>query len=175
MRTSAGPSTEPATLLDRIVRWVLDLNGPIYGDERERLRRYEGMVTAARLQWLVVPWAATVLVWRLGRPAVLPLSVVLVLFYVPILMCDAYLRRRSVNVDLTPWTVKRVVLAVLLGAPWPLFAVVSVDAYRGGSAILRTVGTTWISVLIGAIVGTVGRVRRQRRLAAADAVAADVD
>ena len=39
------------TVIDRVVRWNLDLDGSdaIYGDERERLRWYEGITTAASL------------------------------------------------------------------------------------------------------------------------------
>src|SRR3712207_9477580 len=81
-------------LLDRIVRWNLDTDGDMYGDERERLRWYEGIATAASLQWIGVPWAAAVLVWVLGRPAVLPLAVVLAVLYLPILLCTVYVRRR---------------------------------------------------------------------------------
>ena len=46
------------TMLDRVVRWSLDSDGDFYGDERERLRWYEGIATAASLQWLAIPWAA---------------------------------------------------------------------------------------------------------------------
>ena len=35
------------SVLDRVVRWNLDFDGDIYGDERERLRWYEGIATAA--------------------------------------------------------------------------------------------------------------------------------
>ena len=59
------------TVLDRVVRWNLDVDGDLYGDERERYRWYEGIATAASLQWLIIPWAAAIMVWPLGRPSVL--------------------------------------------------------------------------------------------------------
>ncbi len=58
-----------ANLLDRVVRWNLDLDGDSFGDERERYRWYEGMTTAASLHGLLIPWAAAIMVWPLGRPA----------------------------------------------------------------------------------------------------------
>src|SRR5688500_14395530 len=101
------------TVLDRVVRWNLDLDGDgtIYGDERERLRWYEGIATAASLQWLAIPWAAAVLVWVLGRPSVLPLAVVLAALIVPMAVCTAYVRRRRVDTEVHSWNRKRVLLA----------------------------------------------------------------
>ena len=91
------------TLLDRVVRWGLDSDGnDFYGDERERLRWYEGIATAASLQWLAIPWAAAVLVWPLGMPSVLPLTVMLVLLVVPMAMCMAYVHRRWWTPRCTP-------------------------------------------------------------------------
>jgi hypothetical protein len=49
-------------VLDRVVRRHLDFDGDLYGDERERLRWYEGIATAASLQWLAIPWVAAILV-----------------------------------------------------------------------------------------------------------------
>ena len=46
------------TVLDRVVRWNLDINGDSYGDERERFRWYEGIAAAFSVQSLLVPWAA---------------------------------------------------------------------------------------------------------------------
>ncbi|MET0424989.1 MAG: hypothetical protein ABW046_13985, partial [Actinoplanes sp.] len=74
------------TLLDRVVHWNLDLDGDLYGDERERYRWYEGIATAASLQWMLIPWAAAIMVWPLGRPAVLPLAVVLAVLWLPMLL-----------------------------------------------------------------------------------------
>ena len=69
------------SLVERFFRWNLDLDGDFYGDERERYRWYEGTAIAASVQGMAVPWSAAVMVWSLGRPAVLPLAVVLVLIW----------------------------------------------------------------------------------------------
>ncbi|GAA2621869.1 hypothetical protein [Paractinoplanes durhamensis] len=61
-------------VLDRVVRWNLDLDGDLYGDERERLRWYEGIATAASLQSILIPWSAAVMVWPLGKPAALSIG-----------------------------------------------------------------------------------------------------
>jgi heme/copper-type cytochrome/quinol oxidase subunit 2 len=152
------------TVVDRVVRWNLDIDdsGQIYGDERERLRWYEGIVAAAQMQWLALPWAAAILVWWLGRPAVLPLSVMLVALLIPAIMCVAYVRRRQVDTALRAWTRKRVVLTVLSTVPLVGFILGAIYAYS------RTHPSIWVHALGGAVLGllvsgaaTVGRRRRR--------------
>jgi len=109
------------TMLDRVVAWNLDLDGDIYGDERERLRWYEGIATAASLQWIAVPWAAAILVWVSGRPVVVPLTVILAVLLVPMAVCTAYVRRRRVDTVVRKWTRKRIVLSVAFIVPLLLF------------------------------------------------------
>src|SRR3954471_1817541 len=112
------------TVIDRFVRWNLDLDGgDLYGDdERERLRWYEGIVTAAQVQWAAVPWAAAVAVWVFGRPSVLPLLIVLVTLTVPMAFSTLYVR--SKRVDTTPrlWSPKRIFLSFLGSLPIVVFA-----------------------------------------------------
>src|ERR1041384_6037395 len=93
------------TVIDRVVRWNLDLDGSddIYGDERERLRWYEGITTAASLQWLAIPWAAAVMVWPLGRASVLPLTVVLAALILPMVFRTVYGERSRVVSDVRAW------------------------------------------------------------------------
>ena len=74
LTTSALASDGRHTLLDRVVRWQLDPDGDLYGDERERRRWSAGIATAASLQWMALPWAAATLVWMLGRPAAIALG-----------------------------------------------------------------------------------------------------
>ena len=48
--------------------------------------------------------------WPLGRPSVLPLTVVLVLLVIPMALCTVYVRRRRVDTEVHAWTGKRVLL-----------------------------------------------------------------
>jgi hypothetical protein len=165
------------TLLDRVVRWGLDPegNGGIYGDERERLRWYEGMATAASLQWLTVPWAAALLVWPLGKPSVLPLTVVLVVLVIPMALCAIYVRRRQVDTEVHAWTGKRVLWSVLGALPYVVFVI-------GSLYVLQPESSTWLGAIVGAVfggaVGTVFAVvgvRRRRRQEALAAARGDED
>ncbi len=165
------------TVLDRVVRWNLDLDGDgtIYGDERERLRWYEGIATAASLQWLAIPWAAALLVWPLGRPSVLPLAVVLVALVIPMAMCAIYVRRRRVDTEVHAWTAKRVVWGVLGSLPYVVFVIGSLYALQPDSS-------TWLGAIFGAVLGgaigivaAVLGVRRRRRQEALAAAGEDED
>ncbi|MEU4420368.1 hypothetical protein AB0F81_07050 [Actinoplanes sp. NPDC024001] len=161
------------TMLDRVVRWNLDLDGDIYGDERERFRWYEGIVTAASVQLLVVPWAAVILVWTLGRPAVLPLAVMLAAFQLPMLLCTAYIRSRRVEV-VQRRTRKRALASVLSGLPIVLFVLGAVYSY--GSPGNRGMGGALIGALVGGSVayGVVAW-RTSRRRGRESAVIEDED
>lgn len=153
-------------LLDRIVRWTLDPDGDLYGDERERLRWYEGIAVAAGLQWLAIPWAAAALVWVIGRSAVLPLAVMVATLYLPILVCAGYVRRRRVETRVHHWTPKRVLLAALSGLPYLLFFLGCLRALQPpGSSATRGAA---IGMLVGGIVGILFArlaARRRRRSA----------
>jgi len=165
------------TLLDRVVRWNLDFdgNGDIYGDERERLRWYEGIATAASLQWLAIPWAAAALVWPLGKPSVLPLTIVLVLLVIPMVLCTVYVRRRRVDTEVHAWTGKRVLWSVLGSLPYVIFVIGALYAHDPESS-------TWLGAIVGAVFGgTIGivasvvRIRRRRRQEALAAASGDED
>ena len=163
------------TLLDSVVSWGLDRDGDFYGDERERLRWYEGIATAASLQWLAVPWAAAVLVWPLGLPSVLPLAVVLVLMIVPMALCTAYVRGRRVDTEAGRWTAKRVWWGVLGALPYVVFVI-------GALYVHNPESSTWLGAIVGSIVGaaigivaTVAGIRRRRRQEALAAARGDED
>ena len=163
------------TALDRVVRWNLDLDGTgdIYGDERERLRWYEGIATAASLQWLAIPWAAAVLVWLLGRPSVVPLVVVLAALVVPMALCSAYVRGRRVVTEVHGWSRKRVLFSILGGLPYVVFVVGALLAYSESAAR----GAVFGAVIggIGGVLATVVATRRRRRQEALAAAAGDED
>jgi hypothetical protein len=160
------------TLLDRVVRWNLDLDGDLYGDERERFRWYEGIATAASLQWLLIPWAAAIMVWPLGRPAVLPLAVVLVLLWLPMVLTTVYVRRRRVETAPRSWRAKRILVTFLGGAPYAVFTV-------GALYVFDPDGSTWrgavVGGVLGGLLGVAATVVEGRRRARRDALAADED
>jgi hypothetical protein len=154
--------------LDRVMRWNLDPDGDLYGDERERLRWYEGIAAAAGLQWMALPWAAAVLVWTLGRPAVLPVAVLLVVLYVPMIMSLVYVRRRRVETTPRSYSGKRILITVLSVLPYVLFVLGACYAYRADDA------DAFRGAAIGAVIGSLlacGKAaldtRRRRRREAA--------
>ena len=143
--------------------------------ERERLRWYEGIATAASLQWLAIPWAAAVLVWPLGKPSVLPLTVMLVLLVVPMALCMVYVNRRRVDTEVHAWTGKRVLWSVLGSLPDVVFVIGARYAHDPESS-------TWLGAIVGAVFGgaigvvaTAVRVRRRRRQEALAAASGDED
>lgn len=152
------------TWLDRLARGVIDADGDLYGDERERLRWYEGIALTATLQWVGVPTAAAVLVWTLGRPAVLPLAVVSVVMYLPMLLLAAYVRSRRVATTVRTWNGKAVLSAALFAVPYVIFMVGCVAAYADDdSGAVRGAG---LGALLGGLIGTVVialMTRRRRR------------
>jgi membrane associated rhomboid family serine protease len=150
------------SLLDRVVRWSLDPDGDLYGDERERLRWYEGIATAANLQWVALPWAAAILVWLLGRSAVLPLAVVLAVLYLPMVLCAAYVKRRRVDTAVPRWSAKRIVLTILTIVPYVLFIVGACYAYREQDPDLYR-GAAIGGVFGGALGITISIVQSRRR------------
>ncbi|GAB1642040.1 hypothetical protein [Krasilnikovia sp. MM14-A1259] len=151
------------SITGRIARWALDFDGDMYGDERERLHWYEGIATAAGLQWMAVPWAGAVMVWVGGRQAVVPLTVVLVALYLPMLLCLTYVSRRRVDTAARSWPLKRIVVTTLYGLPYPVFMAGALKPYSTDGDLIRGAG-------VGALVGGVLAVavlaiqtRRRRR------------
>lgn len=166
------------TMLDRVVRWNLDLDGTddIYGDERERLRWYEGIATAASLQWLAIPWASAVAVWVIGRDAVLPLSIVLVALIVPMIICSVYVHRSRVVTDVRAWTRKRILLQAVSGLPYVAFLYGALYAYEAPDS--STLNGAIVGGCVGGVLGVVATVvgtRRKRRQEARAAAAGDED
>ena len=161
-------------MVTRMVSWTLDNEGHGFGDERERLRWYEGIVGAAGFQAILVPWTAAVLVWVVGERSVAAcLAVVLAAFYVPMGLAQWYVARRKVSVFLVPWTVKSVVLGQLQLVPYMAFVFGATHAY--GQIDIATavkVSVFQYVVLIVSGFATHWLLRRRRR---GEAVAADVD
>ena len=135
------------TAIDRFVRWNLDFDGDLYGtDERERLRWYEGIATAAAVQWFLVPLVAAVLIWPLGRPAILPLSAVMVALLLPIGLSTAYVRARRAETVPRRWSAKRVLFSTLTGLPTTVFLIGVLRAWQPDSNM-------WKGAVVGAVIG----------------------
>lgn len=152
-----------ANVIDRVVRWNLDLDGDLYGDERERFRWYEGITTASSLQSMLIPWAAAVMVWPLGRPSVLPLAVVLVLQWATSMFASLYVVRRRVDMVPRSWTGKRLLITVLTATPYVVFLVGSLYSYDSA-------GDTWLGAAVGGVFGglisiitTIAKIKRRDR------------
>lgn len=158
------------SVLDRVVRWNLDLDGDLYGDERERYRWYEGIATAAQLQAILVPWAAAVAVWPLGEPAVVPLAVMLVVYWLPAVLSTVYVRARKVETTPRRWSSKRVLLTAVTALPYGVFVAGAFYVHNPGSS-------TWIGAIMGGVLGAgmsvvalvvKGRQRQRREALAKD-------
>lgn len=159
--------------MTRVVNWALDNDGRMYGDEREQVRWYEGIVAASGLQWILVPWTAAVLVWVVGgRPVAVSLSVVLAVFYLPFVLCNWYVARRRVAILIVPWTVKSVGLGQLYLVPFMLFVFV-MRAYQQFDPVTAAKGAVFGEVtLIASGLATHWVLRRRRHR---DAVTGDLD
>ncbi|WP_306215430.1 hypothetical protein [Actinoplanes sp. RD1] len=158
------------TFLDRVVHWNLDLDGDLYGDERERLRWYEGMTTSASLQSFLLPWAAAVMVWPLGKPSVLPLAVMLAVSWAPQLLATFYVRHRRVDPTPRSWSAKRISLMVITVLPLVVFV-------SGANYVHEPHDTAWLGAIVGGVVGALlgvvvlvakGRQRDRQEAAAGD-------
>jgi hypothetical protein len=159
-------------VIDQVVRWSLDLDGDLYGDERERFRWYEGIATAFSLQSMIVPWAAAIMVWPLGRASVLPLAVMLAVQWLTMLLPTLYVVRRRVDTVPRSWTVRRLVLTLLTAGPYVVFLVGGLYAYDSD-------GATWLGAAVGGVIGGVasiiGTIMKIRRRDQREALVGDDD
>ncbi|BCJ39979.1 hypothetical protein GCM10010168_28370 [Actinoplanes ianthinogenes] len=160
------------SVVDRVVRWNLDIGGDLYGDERERFRWYEGIATASALHSLLIPWAAAVMVWSLGEAAVLPLTIVLVLLFGPMVLCAVYVRRRKVETDPRGWGSKRILITALTVSPYVVFLVGALHADDPA-------GDGWIGAAVGGVFGAMisilAALRKARQWQQREALAEDED
>lgn len=171
MTTHSGYAAR-ATLVDRVARWALEPDGDLYGDERERLRQYEAIAVAAGLQWLAVPWAAAVGVWWADRAAAVCLVAVMLVLLAPMLVAQAYLRRRRVDTTPRRWTAKRVALGVAGVLPWALFVAGAARALGAGPDTVRASAG---GAVVGAALSLVLIRSRNRRRTAQEAAGAGAE
>ncbi len=161
MTTSPTPRdrTRP---VDRLVNYVLDVDGDIYGDERERIRWYEGISLAASFQWLVVPWAMAILVWFADRDTVLFLVAVLALFYLPLLLTTAYVGSKGVRLLPERRSAKYWLFAVLGGVPYLVFALGALVVRDGGAPDAGSWWAALVGGVVGGVLGLLGLVYAER-------------
>lgn len=172
-------TTEPAqahsgTLVDRVVNWLLDVDGDIYGDERERLRWYEAISLTASFQWVIVPWAMAILVWFADRETVPFLIAMLVLFWLPLPLAQWYIKRKRVRTVPDRRTAKYWIIVVVAGLPYLVFALGAFTVFGE-----FTDDSSWWAAAIGGVVGgglamlalVMGKRRERRR----EAARADLD
>ena len=159
-------NTSATAPIDRLAVWLLDHDGELYGDEQERLRWYEGIALTASIQWIVVPWALAVMAWIGGRAVAPYLLIAAVVFYLPILLTNAYVTRWRVRLFAGGWTRKRIVISVLSGLPYVVLVIGLARAYDGFDDPAMV-----ISGAVGALIGlgavVIGFRRDSRRAAAA--------
>ena len=166
-------STTPPRLLDRFVGWVLDPDGVMYGDERERLRYYEASTFAASLQGLLVPWALAVTALVGGRPVAPYVLVLGGLVLLPWLAASLYVKGKRVRPAPERLTVTYVVIVILTALPYAILVVAAGTSLTGQSAddAHSTIVGAAVGGTFGAVIGIL--IRRQARVRAARTAAAD--
>ena len=174
---TARPGEHRRPAFDRFVGWILDHDGTIYGDERERLRWYEGIAVAASVQWLLVPCALAVMAWICPPEAAPYLWVVMGVFLLPMMLTSLYVLRRRVDLAADQRTNLRTrktqLIVVLTTVPIVAFVLgltVGLDVREGTDRAVINRGL--VGGLVGGVAGAAiafGLTRLvQRRAAAAD-------
>lgn len=158
--------TSATASIDRLAAWLLDHDGELYGDEQERLRWYEGIALTASIQWIAVPWALAVMAWLGGRPVAPYLLIAAVVFYLPLILTNAYITRWRVRLITGGWTRKRMVISVLSGLPYAVLAVGLARAYGTFDDPATIIGGG-VGAAIGLGAAAIGLRRDARRAAGA--------
>lgn len=109
------------TKLDRAMDWILDRDGMIYGDERERVAWYEAIAAVASLQWILVPWALAIMVWLGDDNVAGYLAATLAVFSLPTLLANVWIGHKRVRPVTGGWTRKRIVITIISVLPYAIF------------------------------------------------------
>ncbi|MFN8075149.1 MAG: hypothetical protein U0Q15_06975 [Kineosporiaceae bacterium] len=158
----------------RIAAWLLDRDGDLYGDERERIRWYEGTVVASSIQGLAVPWALAVGVWAhpdKGTAGVL--LAVAIAFYLPLIWTAAWAQRHGVRVFNKTWTSKRLISTIAFVVPYVMFFIGVLRALSGLSG--DTALGSWIGAGLGILGGLLAVAVQKRRESRRETSLEDVD
>lgn len=178
MTTSHLP-VETVHWFDRVVSWVLDhdgdIYGDIYGDERARLRWYEGLAFTASVQWILVLWVLAACAWTAPSSSAPYLWSIAAAFVIPMYLSMIYAARRGVNVTRPSRSRKSIVVQAATGVPLVVFVVgmtIGLDRRSGRSwaemspAIRGGAVGGCIGLAIAAVFVVWMRRRNRRRLAA---------
>lgn len=156
----------PRSAFDRAAAWILDPDGVMYGDEQERLRYYESSTIVASIQGVLLPWMLVACAWLGGR-AVAPYLLAIGVVYIGTwAIGSAYVVRRRVRRVPSRLTKQFVVLAVVTGLPYGLFAAGLAHAFAEGTRngfVNGLVGGMLGGAIAGVLVLVVGLVRASRR------------
>jgi hypothetical protein len=168
------------SLVDRSAAWLLDHDGEIYGDERERLAYYEGTSVASSIQLLLLPWVLAGFAW-LGPTSAHPaLIAVAAVFYLPFVVMVLYVHRRHVDVNRSMYrSRKTVIVSIAMMIPMLAFVLaITIGADLRSDAAGDDIADRISAGLVGGVVGGIagglgawafGRRWKRRRQAALDA------
>jgi hypothetical protein len=171
---TTSTASQRFTWFDRMVDWVLDRDGDIYGDERARIRWYEGIAASASIQWFLVMWALAIAAWSAPASAAPYLWAIAAAFFFPLYISIFYLSRRGVDYDPPQKSRKARIIQLVTFLPMAGFMLgmtVGRDLRQGESwsdlspGIQGGVVGGFVGLGIGVIVRRVLRARRERRLA----------
>jgi hypothetical protein len=165
--------------LIRLFDWLLDHDGDIYGDERDRQSWYEAIAASASLQWIAIPWTLAIVVWFVPTDAIWALAVIFALQLALIVIVLPYLGNRRVDYARPQRSAKARIIQVISTLPLFVFvlgATVGADIRNGTDSSIISAGL--IGGAFGAAVGgAVGYalLRRKRNRAAAAEVEPEDD
>jgi hypothetical protein len=170
---SRSDSSRVQRAIDRAVDWTLDHNGDMYGDERERLRWYEGIALGASMQWIAIPWLLAVMAWICSRETAPYLWGFMAVSVLPQYLTLFYVSRKRVDVTNIHWTRKRIIITALTIVPLLAFVVgltVGLDLRSDGEVPTEALAGGGLGAIIGmSLVGVVvvakRRAAEKRRLA----------
>lgn len=135
MTVSDQASPNPSRF-DRVVDWVLDYDGEIYGDERSRLRWYEGLAFTASIQWVLVLWVLAACAWKAPNEAAPYLWSIAIAFVVPMYLSLIYAARRGVDVRRPTRTGKARIIELVTVAPMLIFVIGMSDIHPTASRVI---------------------------------------
>ncbi len=151
--------------LDAVARWTLDEGGTIYGDERERLRWYEGIAITTSIQWIVIAWTLAIMSLIADRSTAPYLAVLAAIFYLTMNIAAIYVARHRVALRVQFTTPKqRLITLIMMSA----LVITCVGLLRRIDGELSTGGL--VAGFIGGAAGFAGCLvisRAQRRKLAA--------
>jgi membrane glycosyltransferase len=157
MATHSTSTVRAYGLLDTTADWLLDRRGSLYGDEQERLRRYEGLAVAATVQGVLIPWLAVLALALWGHPVAPAMILVLVGTVLPTAFAGGYATRWRVRTVPDRWSPKEWLLRTVSWVPYLIATLQIIAAFRGPRSVI-------VGGIVGGVIGVVlGFFARQGR------------